>query len=92
MHAELLVQMRDVVADGLLGNPEFRGDLCIAATLAQQCQGLAFALTQAAQPDGASRIGWIVLTSEFKYRLLEVLPCGFVFEQDMIARFKQHEI
>src|SRR3546814_1557501 len=56
VYADLLVQVREVVAHGLFGDAQFPGDLCIAGAFAQQAEGFAFALAQGSKH--FSRFGW----------------------------------
>src|SRR5260221_8241450 len=84
LHAELVEDVRDVVAHGLLRKGELGGDLRVVQALRDALQDLAFPRREAGQ--GAPGRG------ETGAQLLEKLDeRGLVRKQDVVGRLQRHE-
>src|SRR3546814_11076115 len=87
VYADLLVQVREVVAHGLFGDAQFQGDLCIAGAFAQQAEGSAFASAQGSKH--FSRFGWgrrvRGLAGEAADRIAELRPGPLVVPAEGVA-------
>src|SRR5262249_31588065 len=86
----LVEQIRDVVADGLLADPEALADVGVGEPLRDQREDLALAGREIRERGVVP--GWSLETHEVENGLLETAPRRLLLEKDVVARVELDEL